>query len=1326
MTRLITSIMLVFGMGAGTLAAGVLEDRVLNPSSHLTEARLFFEQGQEAKGLEHLAVVLENAPVGSPEWIDGHDLAFEKKPGLFVRSLMGTRFPVPLASAPSSEVTSDLAGVFRIPAVGHFTGTLSTDSKKTLYFLLQSGRVGEAVSLVDRHLEKRTHDLEALMLQAALHEHAGENDKALLSYHQAAAQSSGSVVIPFSSVFGVFRVNLRKGDRRAAEKALSEYFARAKAHLGEKLENHKYAANGGRSLFSTILESRRHLVEALNAMSLVQLSAKQHKEALYLAEQALLLVPGSPQLVLNRAAAFDRLGQAESARAELLKLSAALSGLEIKVLEGLDQRIEEGVVDLKGPLTHREVLRTLLGEVRIQQALVEYHQGDRNTAIAKLREAVNLEPKNAEAFYHLGDLLGRDPELLEEGLVNLRKAAILVSEDAALHRAAQARIDELLEEQAKRVIKSRSRHDQLAEHFDATVDVDRMHQLRRDIKDGLAFLRVGKYERARDHFRKLETKSKDVVEIYRYLGFASQKLRRYRDALEAYDKALKIDASDAHSLSQKAVTIMEYGLDGPSLVEALPLAEKAHSLQSEDPIIKANLGWIIARMGEVSRGVNLIKEALKLDPNDADIHYRLGSAYYQIRLFGFALSKFDDALGLRPDHLKAKVYKALSQAQLGKTREALDGLSAAQQEVGTDKELGDRIKKLMEIIQGGVGAIASAPSLADPFIPLDAKQIAARDRTQDILQDSIDLVRTGRLREAITLLEARRAEDENSQDLHFDLGVLHVTAGDIDKAEPLFQKMIENNTQELRAYHALAHLEFLRGDVIKFHDLLGRTRGLVEQLRFSEMLNGVAEKWEHVLDTDPDDEPTIYQLAMIRLHQNQLVKARDVLAKSASQRCKLLMGEVLLRLHFTDRSEMSFHQGRALLGEAGYSGAGELDQFWKLVNDPVTPAQEVIAVREPKFRPSREFEDDPVLSDIIKGLARNRDIDKTNVTDTGVFNRRWDQIDETRRRRFQQLRTREQREEQARAEELSEDGGGATDSPPSEDGPDESGPTPPDDLEGEPALDLEIPEPAGAPVVDSGKADKEGALEILARRQLDRGIELAQAGRFPEAVSSLRGALSFAPKLTEAYATLVTIEMLQERWETARQFFDLARQKLKDLGPLAHLQAHLEFRTGGISRSVDLWEKYPDPASSGSPLEFAKKAEAPWRERLTDHPKDAEASVQLATLQFLQGRVEEALQTLQPVRTDQRAAVLTAEVLVFLGAAAGDPGRIAEAAQVLTQAGTEKALKFLKPVLSLEGRIIRKSPPAAKAKPGAKPADSKKPQEDEEEEFDPYDMVEGS
>jgi Flp pilus assembly protein TadD len=67
--------------------------------------------------------------------------------------------------------------------------------------------------------------------------------------------------------------------------------------------------------------------------------------------------------------------------------------------------------------------------------------------------------------------------------------------------------------------------------------------------------------------------------------------------------------------------------DPASRDEAVRLAERAHSLAPQSPVVADTLGWLLYLKGDLPRAEALLAGAAKAAPNIAEVRYHLGVVY---------------------------------------------------------------------------------------------------------------------------------------------------------------------------------------------------------------------------------------------------------------------------------------------------------------------------------------------------------------------------------------------------------------------------------------------------------------------------------------------------------------------------------------------------------------------------------------------------------------------------------------------------------------------------------------------------------------------------
>ncbi|MFT9442265.1 MAG: tetratricopeptide repeat protein [Acetobacter papayae] len=183
------------------------------------------------------------------------------------------------------------------------------------------------------------------------------------------------------------------------------------------------------------------------------------------------------------------------------------------------------------------------------------------------------------------------------------------------------------------------------------------------------------------------------AQVQRVLGGALLEKKDWAGAIAAYTRAMEFDrkhgAVDWALLSMRATTYYEagdwpharadaraalaYAPDEPSLLnflgysmterhENLPEAEellrKAHRLAPEEAAITDSLGWVRVEQGDVEGGLVLLEKAAEQIPEDPEVNYHLGEAYWRLGRRTEAVDQWNMALGLHPNPSDEKLIRA--------------------------------------------------------------------------------------------------------------------------------------------------------------------------------------------------------------------------------------------------------------------------------------------------------------------------------------------------------------------------------------------------------------------------------------------------------------------------------------------------------------------------------------------------------------------------------------------------------------------------------------------------------------------------------------------
>ncbi len=110
------------------------------------------------------------------------------------------------------------------------------------------------------------------------------------------------------------------------------------------------------------------------------------------------------------------------------------------------------------------------------------------------------------------------------------------------------------------------------------------------------------------------------------LGLVYSAENRLPDADETFRKAVMLAEKDGHTDEWPYLNYGSFLLDQGRASEAIPLLERATSINPKCAACFEKLGRALSATGKLQEGVEHLEKAVSLDPKDAHLHYELGLA----------------------------------------------------------------------------------------------------------------------------------------------------------------------------------------------------------------------------------------------------------------------------------------------------------------------------------------------------------------------------------------------------------------------------------------------------------------------------------------------------------------------------------------------------------------------------------------------------------------------------------------------------------------------------------------------------------------------------
>jgi tetratricopeptide (TPR) repeat protein len=191
---------------------------------------------------------------------------------------------------------------------------------------------------------------------------------------------------------------------------------------------------------------------------------------------------------------------------------------------------------------------------------------------------------------------------------------------------------------------------------------------------GLAYDDLEEFEKSAQAYAQSIKVDPDYFDANFNLAVASNKLKRYDDAIRMFTRATEIKPEFAESWYGRAQVYLTKG-DYPKAIADI---EKYGQLapKTEAHRVQATLGMAYASAGQHERALEAFDKAIQAKP-DPDHYFRKGNSLAPLGRMNEAIEAYDAALKLKPDFADAVNNKGNAYASMNKFPEALAAFDKA-------------------------------------------------------------------------------------------------------------------------------------------------------------------------------------------------------------------------------------------------------------------------------------------------------------------------------------------------------------------------------------------------------------------------------------------------------------------------------------------------------------------------------------------------------------------------------------------------------------------------------------------------------------------------
>jgi tetratricopeptide (TPR) repeat protein len=282
------------------------------------------------------------------------------------------------------------------------------------------------------------------------------------------------------------------------------------------------------------------------------------------------------------------------------------------------------------------------------------HLGEYDDAIKSYDKVIEIEPRNVEAHYSKGHILGQLGKY-DEAIRCFDKAIEIEP------RNVDARIAKGLD------------LDKLHKHEEAIIYYDKALEIKPDnaiawFAKGLALHYLKRFNEAVNSYNRAIDIKPPNADVWNKKGLALNALGEYYEAIKCYDIVIQMEPKNAAPLIDKGKALLNVG----KYDEAIRCFDKAIEIDPEDPTAWYNKGVSLSILKEYLKAIECLDKAIGADPRNPDPFNIKGVSLSSLGRYEEAVRSYDKAIEIDPTDFVLRNNKGLALRRLGKYDEAVE------------------------------------------------------------------------------------------------------------------------------------------------------------------------------------------------------------------------------------------------------------------------------------------------------------------------------------------------------------------------------------------------------------------------------------------------------------------------------------------------------------------------------------------------------------------------------------------------------------------------------------------------------------------------------
>jgi len=138
----------------------------------------------------------------------------------------------------------------------------------------------------------------------------------------------------------------------------------------------------------------------------------------------------------------------------------------------------------------------------------------------------------------------------------------------------------------------------------------------------LIYLRTNRAKLAEFELKRLKNAGFESAHMYNAMAFAAYAQKRYRQAIEYYEKTLELDNNNATAMNSMGYILADKGFD---TMKGLTFCRMAVEIKPRNAAYMDSLGWAYYKFGEITEARSWLQKAIDSAPKENEIreHFRI-------------------------------------------------------------------------------------------------------------------------------------------------------------------------------------------------------------------------------------------------------------------------------------------------------------------------------------------------------------------------------------------------------------------------------------------------------------------------------------------------------------------------------------------------------------------------------------------------------------------------------------------------------------------------------------------------------------------------------